>query len=223
LIKEPLNISVYDFSTGAAKFYADYAMSVDFDHKGTRLDLRGGQGNYTLLSFDHTKISQVKTKLPIVDLNFMGLLAGKALSTGATLVPKREFLTVSASNTITLYSTPVTTNSPLQLFILNSSRDFGTVQTAGNPATTVNTYSILGNTITLNSTSCPQNSTVAVFYDYLSPSTSNQIQMTANIFPGYYRMTGEGLMTDQISGVVYPVAWDVKKCKPQVNFTITQE
>lgn len=57
-IKEPCNINVTKYSaTGNGDFiaYFDYAENTSLETSAERLDLRGGQGNYKLLSFDHTK------------------------------------------------------------------------------------------------------------------------------------------------------------------------
>ena len=51
-IKEVLNVTLYDFASGTPLLYADYASETDIDSKSTRLQLRGGQGNFQLLSFD---------------------------------------------------------------------------------------------------------------------------------------------------------------------------
>jgi hypothetical protein len=42
--------------------------------------------------------------LPLVDINVLATKLGKALTTGSKNVPKKEILTTSASNTITLFS-----------------------------------------------------------------------------------------------------------------------
>ena len=168
--------------------------------------------------------STFKTKLPLVDLNMLGVITGQVLETGqAVLTARRDFLTVGAGNTVTLYAPPVTTYDPFNIFVLNNVRDLGTQMTLGTPASTPGAYSISGTTVTLNATTCPVGSTVAAFYDYAAPTTSNQIQLNCNLFPNYVRITGEGIMTNAVNTNVVPVIWDVKKCKVQPNFTITME
>jgi len=79
-IKEVLNLNVKDFSTKDTKFYADYASNTSIEATAERLDLRGGQGNYKLLSFDHTKDMMMRCELPLVDLEFLAYLTGKPSS-----------------------------------------------------------------------------------------------------------------------------------------------
>jgi len=174
------------------------------------------------MSFDHSKIMDLKCTLPLVDLTMLSQLAGKPLTTGvAVILPKKEILTASASNTITLSQTTPAVGT-LQVYLLSGDRDLGVTQTVGTPATVINTYSIAGGgVITLNATTAPVGTQFVVFYNYTSGTTVTQVTFTANDFPGYMRVIGEGLVTDAISGNIVPTVFDIKKAKLQSNFTIT--
>lgn len=221
-LKEVLDVAVHNFSTSGAgdvRFFIDYANNVQVSLDSERLDLRGGKGNYVLLSFDHTKTASMSMTVPLVDLEVLASVTGKDLVTGTTQVPKREVLTVSATNTVTLSQTPVT--GTLKIYLLEDSRDHGTEQTVGDPATTENTYSITNTTVTFNATTCPEGTKVVCYYDYQSTATARKIIFTADDFPGYFRITGEGLMTDEYDGYTYPVVFDFKKAKIKPNFQFT--
>jgi hypothetical protein len=221
-IKEVLNVNVSKFSdTGNGDFvaYFDYASNTSLETSAERLDLRGGQGNYKLLSFDHTKEQSLMLSLPLLDMEFVSFLTGKDLSVGATNVPIREVLTANASNEIELSQTPVT--GTLKIYPKVNLRDVGPEQEAGTPATTENEYSIVGTTITLNATTAPQGTEFVVYYDYSAPSTTKTITFTADSFADYLRITGEGIVTDEQTGNTEVVKFDFKKCKPQNNFTVT--
>lgn len=187
--------------------------------KARVLWLRGGQGNYRLLSFDHTKSMMLNAQLPLVDLNFVSLLTGKDLSIGAINVPQRDVLAANASNEITLTQTPV--SGTLKIYLKSNDRDYGTEQTAGTPATTENEYSIVGTTVTLNATTAPEGTEFIAMYDYSAPSTTKTITFTADKFAKYLRITGDGIVTDQVTGSEEAVKFDFKKVKPQNNFTIS--
>jgi len=218
-IKEVLNYTIYDYVTKAPIVYTDYATDAIVETKAERLTLRGGQGNYTLIAMDHTKETLFKSKLPLVDLELIAHLTGKALATGATQVPKREVLYASASNTITLSQTPVT--GTLKIYLLTDTRDHGTEQTVGTPGTTPNQYSISTATATLNATTAPTGTAFVCYYDYMSSASSRKITLTADKFPAFVRITGEGIMIDQVTAVAYPVVFDIKKAKSKPNFTVT--
>ena len=216
-IKEVLNYTVFDYTTGAQKFYVDYASDSSITSKAERLDLRGGQGNYKLLSFDHTKDMSMTTKMPLVDLSVIGMLTNKAVSIGAVNVPVRDTLT-STSQIITLSQTPVA--GTLKIYLLNS-RDVGTEQTLGVPGTTVNTYSISTKTVTLNATTAPDGTVFVATYSYSAPSTTSTTTFTADKFAGYVRIVGQGIITDQVTGASVVSVFDVKKAKAKNDFTIT--
>ena len=46
---------------------------------------------------------------------------------------------------------------------------------------------------------------------------------TADKFPGYFRITGDGIVTDQVDGADYYTKFDMLKVKPQNNFTLTMQ
>jgi len=216
-IKEVLNYTAFDFTTGKQLFYVDYAADSSITSKATRLDLRGGQGNYKLLSFDHTKDMTFTTKMPLVDLNVIGMLTDKAVTIGVTDVPTRDTLT-SATQTITLSQIPVA--GTLKIYLING-RDVGVEQVLGLPATIPNAYSITDKIVTLNVTSAPDGTAFVATYSYSAPATTSTTTFTADKFAGYVRIVGQGLVTDQVSGETVPTVFEVKKAKAQNDFTIT--
>jgi hypothetical protein len=218
-IKEVVNCWLRKYSDSSPICYIDYASDSTFSYEAERLDLRGGQGNYILVSFDHTKSGMMTLEMPLVDLEFLGQLTGQDLSIGATTVPYRETLTV-ASSQVTLASTP--TADSLKVYILDNSRDYGTEQTEGSAAVE-NEYEISDGVLTLNATSCPDASTVIVEYAYTAPATTRTITFTADKFPVYMTMDGIGTWLDEYEGAEKTVIFEVYKCKPRNNFTITQK
>jgi len=199
----------------------DYASDSSIATTAERLDLRGGMGNYKLLSLDHSKECTFTLEMPLVDLSFLAMLTGKDLDIGAFNVPKRNVLTASAGNTITISATPIA--GSLRLWLLEGDRDYGTEQTAGTPASTVNTYSISGRVITLNATTAPENTKIAVEFLYASAATTRTVHFTADKFPIYVTIDGWGRATDQVTGVERDTVFIIKKAKPKNDFTITQK
>jgi hypothetical protein len=215
-IKEVLNLDIVDYTTRKSRFYADYAANTSIESSAERLDLRGGWGNYKLLSFDHTKDMMMSCELPLVDLEFIAFLTGKELTELTEDVPTREILTVNDSYQITLASTPV--EGTLQVYILDSARDTGTELVLGTPTSDATKYSINGAVITVNSSLVDTN--IIVRYDY-SRIDTRKITFTADKFSGYVAINGYGLVTDQVNGYNYPTVFKILKAKPRNNWTIT--
>lgn len=222
-ITEVMDYTVQEYSPngfgGKVLYSVDFATDVKVSTSSERLDIRGGQGNYLLHSADHTKSGNFASTLPLVDIESLAEMTGKPLSTGATQVPHDEILAASATNTITLSQTPVT--GSLKIYKLDGERDMGTEQILGTPATVENEFSISGTTATLNVTTAPEDTKFKVVYDYTTAATARKIKVTANDFPGYVRITGQGLWTDQVNGLTYPVKFDVKRAKVKPSFEWT--
>jgi len=221
-IKEVANFSLFNYITGAPILYTDYAMSFDLDAKGTRIDLRGGQGNYQLMGFDHTKVVSCKVKVPLVDFNMLAVLTGRPINTGSVQAPQRDLLYTVTGNTITLTQTPVAGTLQIYLSANSGNRDLGVLQTLGS-ASVANQYSIVGNVVTLNAASAPVGQAIICYYDFMTLATANRITLSASDFPAYVRMTGDGLMTDEITTAITPIKFNIFKAKVQPTWTITLE
>lgn len=218
-IKEVLNFEVFNYTTGVPVFFVDYAEQANLEFNAERLDLRGGQGNYKLVSFDYSKDATLKSRLPLVDLNFLAVLGGTPMVTGTATVQKREILTSSgATPTITLTATPT---SGLKIYTLSGDRDNGTEQVEGTPSSQENQYSISGAVVTLNATSGVAGTQFAVNYKYSAAATTKTITYYANRMVDYYRIVCYGLVTDQVTGATYPTVIDIAKCKPKQNYTVS--
>jgi len=218
-IKEVVNCWLRKYSDDSPICYVDYASDTTFSYEAERLDLRGGQGNYILVSFDHTKSGMMMLEMPLVDLEFLSQLTGQDLDIGASTAPYRETLTI-ASSQATLASTP--TSGSVKVYKLENSRDYGTEQTEGS-ASNPNEYEISGGVITVNSSSIADGEKIIVEYTYSTPATTRTITFTANNFPPYMTIDGIGTWLDEYEGAEKTVIFEVFKCKPRNNFTITQK
>nr|BDD47804.1 hypothetical protein 5 [Bacillaceae bacterium] len=215
-IKEVLNGTIVDYSTKKPIVYFDYATASSNENAAERLFLDGGQGNYRLMSFDHTKTSTFQLTLPMVDLKMLALLAGEDLATGASNVFKREELTIT-SGAATLASAPV--DGTLFIFELTGLRDNGTefTKVAATPA--ASQYTISGTTLGFNT--ADNNKKIVAFYQYTSATTAQKISIKANKFPKAVTIYGDGLWQDQETETTKAVKVNVFKAKAQPNFTLT--
>lgn len=221
--KEVLDFTVQDYTLsgtgGAVRFIVDYAKDSAVSTTSERLDIRGGQGNYKLLSVDHTRDAIFKATLPLLDTAALVSMTGRSLVTGATQVPHREIITITTAGSMTLAFAPTT--GSLRIYKVLNNRDISTEQTVGTPATVVDTYSISGTTVTLNTTTAPVGSKFLAVYDHTSTALARKMTITANNFPGYVRITGTGLAVDEADGLTYPVRFDIKKAKVKPGFEWT--
>jgi hypothetical protein len=210
-IKEVYNLTIVDFATNKPFIYVDYAEATTNENSAERTSLRGGQGYYKLMDFDHTKESTLQLTLPLVDIKLLAMLAGDELVEGATDVFKREELTVvdnAGTMEITLTETPLAGSVVVNK--LEGLRDYGQEVTVSN---------VTGNTVEL--TGVADGDKVVVFYQYSAPATTKKFSIAANKFPKAVKIYGDGLWKDQETETDKAVKMTVHKAKPQGNFTIT--
>lgn len=221
-IKEVMDFNVFKYASsgyGDLLFTVDYAGSSSIGTTSERLDIRGGQGYFKLLSIDYQKDCTFNSMLPLVDINALAVKLGKDVTKGATSATKKETLTASASNTITLSATP--TSGTLKIYKLAYERDLDVEQVAGTPASVENSYSIAGRVVTLNATTAPTGTKFVCTYDYTSGVNAQNIKITATDFPNFITITGTGLVDDDQEGKKIPVSFKVHKAKVQPQFELT--
>jgi len=223
VFKEVINYTVQTYSAtgfgGAVQFFVDYAKDSAVSTKSERLNIKGGQGNYSLASIDHSADATFKATLPILDTSALASMTGKALVTGATSIPKKEIITITVAGTMTLASPPTT--GSLKIYKILNERDISTEQTVGVPGTTVDTYTISSATVTLHTTTAAIGTKFLAVYNYTSTALARKMTVTANNFPGFVRITGDALALDQIDGLTYPVKFEIKKAKVKPGFEWT--
>jgi hypothetical protein len=213
-----MDLQFRDYATKNPLFFADYAEATSQDVAGERVFVNGGIGNPRLLAFDHTKTSDLKLTLPLVDLNLLALLSGDTISTGIQNIYKREVLTVSAGSTATLSQTPLAGTTP-SVFYLQGTRDNGTALTKVASAPTAGQYSISSATVTVNS--ADNGKQIVVWYQYATASSATNITVKASSFASAVQIVGTGLARDQVTETDVATNITFYKARPQNNFTIT--
>lgn len=225
-IKEVMNLSIVDFSTNKPVLYSDYAELTTNENKMNRLDLRGGQGNFKIMSFDYEKDSTLKVTLPLVDLKMLAILAGQdAVSDANANVFMRDVLQVSSDKVTTTKA--VASNSTVSVFKLKGDRDHGK-EFVQDSATADGKYTIstLAGVTTITFDSADTNVTngdfVVVYYMASTPATgATKISINANKFPKAVKIYGDGLWRDSETESDHIVKVTAFKARPKGDFTIS--
>lgn len=217
-----MNFAVEEYSStttrGAILHKVDYAKETKLTVSGERIEVRGGQGNYKIISIDHSKNCVFSALLPLVDIKALQVKLGKTVTTGTTTAEKNEILSANAENKITLTQTPL--DNTLKIYKLSGTRDMGVEQVAGTPASAEDKYSIDAKVVTLNATTAPVGTKFYVTYSYTTGSTANKLKVTANNFPTYIRITGEAWEMDDVTSKRVPCSFNILKCIPKLDFEL---
>lgn len=225
-LAEVLDYSVFEFSStgyGDVLFFVDYATKANIITESSRLEIRGGQGNYKILDIDHTKNCTFDSSLPLIDLNALAVKLGRKVTEGARSVPHQEIKSVKTVLTdlkVTLSNTPVA--NTLKVYRLNYERDLGVEIKSGNIAGGNNLYSLTGDTLTFSS-DVTAGTMLIFFYEYTSSANTKNIKITANDFPTFITITGRGIVDDDQAGKRIPVTFKIHKAKVQTGFELTAE
>lgn len=179
-IKDAANVLILKKSDGKPFIYADYATEVS--NQWSQDSVYAMSKSVRAIRWDHNKQSTLKLTLEIFDLRWLTLLTGSEFIEGVTQWRVREPLTVATGNKVVLPDTPKV--GSLIVKVLNP--DDGLTEldelVVGDPATTADAYSISGNTITLNATTCPVGSQVVVHYLKDTAATAQTMAIDADTF-----------------------------------------
>jgi len=216
-LKDVIDFIIESIATDKPVIKSNYARTSSIDYTSEAVYARNKTTN--AIRWDKTREGTFKTSCEIFDMKMIAMLFGKEVSTGTVPFMKSETLKV-ASGTATLVGTPKT--GTLKIF-KSEAKDLnfiGAEQTVGTPGTEENTYSISGSTITLNATSCPDDSYIICFYSV--DTTCNTFTVNSTSFPGAYRIYGDTFLrdTDEIDKLAHIQFY---KVKPQSNVSLSMD
>lgn len=216
--KEVMDVTVYDLTTGKPVLYLDTLKMSGLENAADSSDARGGKGNPKLLSWEFNRTANLKLQDALMSMKSFALMAGTAVTEGSADLYAREECIVDGSQQVTLSNTPKA-GAVITIYKADEGED-GVEQTVGVPATTVNTYSITGRTITFNATSCPQYTVVYVYYIHTVADTTT-LTIESDSFPGFYRIVGDTVIRNNSTGVDEDFQVIVDKCKFKSGFTMS--
>lgn len=131
-VKEVMDFTLAKYNPDILKrepiISVDYAQITDVVNTGERLPVSGGRGNATLMSFDHSKTTEVNITLPLIDLKMLALISGDEITEKIEKLFKREVVCVAEDeNTdeayIELKRKPL--EGSVYLYKLEGNRDLG--------------------------------------------------------------------------------------------------
>lgn len=142
----------------------------------------------------------------LISMESLALLAGSEITTGGTLY-KRERI-VADGQTANLAETPK--DNKVDVYEIEN----GTMKT-----TTVGTATATGKTLN----GVTKGKVYAVFYQYDAPSTAKTVKFSTDKFPGTYRVVGDTIMRDQITGKDRTAQFYIPKAQLQSGFSLTMD
>ena len=210
-LKDCANLRV-DNASGKTQMFVNYAKTSSLEF--TAESVFAMNKNVKAVRFDGNREGTFTTTMEVFPMDIIPLLFGKKFTNETVPFAKREVLKVT-SGSATLIGTPKV--GSLQVFKVESDDKLTHIkeQTVGTPGTTPDSYSISGQTLTLNATTFPDDNGYIACY-YFVDTAAKTFTVDNVSFPEGYVIYGDTNIrgTNQIDEFVQ---FKLGNVKPQSN------
>lgn len=208
-VKEVCDITLYDLVTGEPILYLDTLKMTTIENTAGSSSARGGKGNPKLLTWDFDREATMQIQDALMSPESIGLLTGNKVIEGEQTVYKRELIKavagVESKSKITLAETPL--DSKVTVKIDN-------VKITGTPE-------VADKDVTFDVSDVAVGEMVEVFYEHKTDAKASKIEIKSDKFPGYFKLVGDTVVRNSVTGVDEPFQIIVHKAKMQPAFTLT--
>lgn len=219
-LKEVIDAIFYDSVTGKPKLFFNTLKMSNLETSADSVYANGGQGSPRLIGWDFNKTQTLTMQDALVSPESLGMLAGEDAKTGVALIEEREE-TVVASVDTTEGTATITAKNPVKSAIANTFvyKTHGAIL-----GTELIVETIADVTITIDNTTAGLvvGDAVSLFYTFESGATAKTVTISADKFPGYYKVVGKTLLRAE-SGADEKFQVVIHKAKLQPNFTLTMD
>lgn len=219
-LKDCANLTVKSKETNKIKMYADYAKTSTIEF--TSESVYAYNKNTKAVRWDKNREGTFKTTMEIFNMDIIAMLFGSELEEKQIPFMKREVCQVKGGKA-TLTTQDTIKTGTLAVYKLDSS-DMKTnlkEQIVGTPSSAENTYTISDKTLTLNTTTFPDDTGYIACY-YMVDTNAQTFKVDNVSFPGGYEIYGDTALrnTEQIDEFVQ---FQLMNVKPQSNVTLTMD
>ena len=219
-LKDCANLTVKSKETNKIKMYADYAKTSTIEF--TSESVYAYNKNTKAVRWDKNREGTFKTTMEIFNMDIIAMLFGSELEEKQIPFMKREVCQVKGGKA-TLTTQDTIKTGTLAVYKLDSSDMKSNLkeQKVGTPASSEDTYAISDKTITLNTTTFPDDTGYIACY-YMVDTNAQTFKVDNVSFPGGYEIYGDTALrnTEQIDEFVQ---FQLMNVKPQSNVTLTMD
>lgn len=210
-LKEVANVIFFDIATNKPALFFDTLKVAGIENASESAEIRGGQGNNKLMSFDYGRTATLTMSDALLSDTSLAMLAGTALKTTGIRAVAREVLTVSATPfKVTTKEIPITGT-------VTAFKVVAGIMTAENT-----TFTVSAKEVTFTS-GAVQGDQMMVFYEYLvTDVNATQVTFSGSAFPSTYRVVGETIVRGQDS-IDRKMQFIIPQAKLQSSFSLTMD
>lgn len=215
-LKEVADVTFINISTGKPELFFDTLKVSNIEMEAEQAFATGGRGGGRILGWDYNRTSTLNMTDALLSELSLSMLAGNSVEEGAMEIFKREVLVAVAGGTagtteVTLAETPVSSSSTTY-----------TTEDGGKTHGTEVTASTEAQTMVYADTDVPIGQEVVVYYNY-SASAGKKVKISADKYPAYYKVIGDTIVRDEVTGVDEGFQFVIPKAKLQPAFTLTMD
>lgn len=205
---------------GKIKLYVDYAKTSTIEF--TSDSVYANRKNVKAVRWDNNREGTFTTTMEIFNMDVIAMLFGVDIIAGKVPFMKREVCQVKGGKATLTTSDTIKTGT-LAIYKLDTSDMKSNLdeQKVGTPATSENTYSIDGKTITLNTTTFTDNDGYVACY-YMVETDAKSFTVDDVSFPGGYEIYGDTNLRNTEQNDEF-VQFHLTNVKPQSNVTLTMD
>ena len=205
-IKEVADVIFFDIATGKPVIFFDTLKVSTIENSSDSVSATGGRGNANLVTWNFGRTATLQMQDALLSMESLALLSGNEVTTGGKLY-KRERI-VATDTTASLAETPL--NGKVDAYELTN----GAMATTPASDVKVTSKEITGLT---------KGKAYAVFYEYQATETAQTVKFTTDKFPGTYRVVGDTIVRDQITGKDRVAQFYIPKAQLQSGFSLTMD
>lgn len=219
-LKDCANMTVKSKKDGKIKLYVDYAKTSTIEF--TSDSVYANRKNVKAVRWDNNREGTFTTTMEIFNMDVIAMLFGADIIADKVPFMKREVCQVKGGKATLTTSDTIKTGT-LAIYKLDTSDMKSNLdeQKVGTPATSENTYSIDGKTITLNTTTFTDNDGYVACY-YMVETDAKSFTVDDVSFPGGYEIYGDTNLRNTEQNDEF-VQFHLTNVKPQSNVTLTMD
>jgi hypothetical protein len=217
-VKEVADVTLYDLVTGKPVLYLDSLKISNLENTAEESSATGGKGNAKLLTWDFGRTASFKVQDALLDPKALAALTGNALVVGVKEIHGKELVVgiAGASGTktkFTLAKTPKTGTVSVFKVIDGDNLD----------TEVLSTVTVTTTDVEIDSTDIAIGAKAWIFYKYDSTASAMTFKISADKFPGYYKVVGDTVVRNEATGKDEPFQLVIYKAKLMPGFNLTLE
>ena len=202
-IKEVADVIFFDIATGKPVLFFDTLKTSSIENAAETTDATGGRGNGKLITWNYSRTATLEMQDALLSMESMAVLAGTEVTEAGNLY-KRDHLTATGLGVATLSETPL--------------------DTAKVVVTDKNGKEVVGAKVAgLEVTGLTKDEKYGIYYQYKAPVGAKTVKFVSDKFPGAYRVIGDTVVRDNITGKDRVAQFLIPKAQLQAGFTFTMD